>query len=50
MIAPESEDVSYDIKSQTDFSTRKFQLFEHPSPVLPLHFDKSYLPSTPFFI
>lgn len=43
MIVPDTEQL-FPI-NHFDFLSRKYMLFENPSPVLPLHFDKSYLPS-----
>lgn len=44
MIVPEPEDISYANKMAIDFTGRFSQLHENFSPILPLHFDKSYLP------
>lgn len=45
MIVPDPEDLPIGEILKQDFGGRKFMLFENPSPVLPLHYDKKYLPS-----
>jgi hypothetical protein len=45
MIVPDSEDEDINRKVSWDYLARYSQLFDNFSPILPLHFDKSYLPS-----
>ncbi len=45
MIIPDPEDIPLRDLLRRDFGGRKYMLFENPSPVLPLHYDKKYLPS-----
>lgn len=46
MIIPEPEDLDFSDRYLRDFKGRTSLLFEKPSPILPLHYDKKYLPST----
>lgn len=46
MIVPEPEELSFTHRLTMDFLGRYSQLHDNFSPILPLHFDKSYLPST----
>lgn len=46
MIIPDADDINFDTSINGDFQARYSQLYENFSPILPLHFDKSYLPST----
>lgn len=45
MLIPDEQDIPLINLLSGDFKGRKYHLFENPSPVLPLHFDKKYLPS-----
>ena len=44
MIIPEPEELPIPDILKGDFGGRKYMLFQNPSPILPLHFDKKYLP------
>ena len=46
MIIPAPEDIDFIQRYLNDWKGRTSQLLDRPSPVLPLHFDKKYLPST----
>jgi hypothetical protein len=50
MIVPDPDDTDLNTKIAADFLTRYSNLYENFSPILPLHFNKSYLPSTSFNI
>lgn len=45
MIVPQPEDLTLADKMGLDFNSRYAHMFENFSPILPLHFDKAYLPS-----
>ena len=45
MIIPQPEDIDYADRYTRDFKGRTSLLLERPSPILPLHYDKKYLPS-----
>jgi hypothetical protein len=46
MLVPEPEDLNIRSQLAVDFLGRYSQLYDNFSPILPLHFDKSFLPST----